>query len=120
MIAAIKLPAMATPVGAGTRNNMPGNDAPAESKVKAPRRGKISDLPPGTRSRYKQVMIPQLVENLGRSVNPWNFASMNAAAEVSRIWSLVFPNVEVGHDIDISSPIFLLVRRPTDVTGTTH
>ena len=105
---AIKLPAKTTPANNDTGDTtLPGTKT---SATKGPRRGKNSDLPPGTLTRYKQVMVPQIIEKIGRNEDPWDFASTSAATEVSHIWALIFPTVDVGHDIDISSPIFLLVR----------
>ena len=75
--------------------------------------GKVTNnaLPPGTRTRFVEVLIPRLLERLGRRDNPWAFQSnAKAAAEVAELWEDVFPSVPLNYTFNTEAPVFKLVR----------
>lgn len=75
--------------------------------------GKVTNnaLPPGTRTRFTEVLVPRLLERLGRQNNPWTFQSNSeAATEVAHLWDEVFPNVKLNYTFNVEAPVFKLVR----------
>ena len=86
-----------------------------DSELSVPKRnqGKVTNnaLPPGTRSRFVEILIPRLLERLGWRDNPWTFQSnAEAAAEVARLWTEVFPDVPLNYTFNVEAPVFKLVR----------
>lgn len=88
-------------------------DAVANTVVAVPARrvrGTNSALPSGTLRRYNNVLIPQLLELLGRQENPWDLQCISPAAEIQRLWQEIFPDAALGYAIQVNTPVYALVR----------
>ncbi|KAH9829323.1 uncharacterized protein C8Q71DRAFT_695855, partial [Rhodofomes roseus] len=66
------------------------------------------DLPKGTRMTFNKVFVPKLIEIIARLSNPWELQVIDLAAELERLWDEVFPDVDLGYEVEQRCDLYIL------------